>query len=1023
MYKNSRLAKSVRLACAFGTAFAVSTSNYALAQEEVTPNDEAEETVEKIQVTGSRISRVDLEATQPITYIDDSYIRDRGMTNAITAVLDLPGVIAGVTPEIGGNTAANGQALGQNTISLYGLGSQRTLTLINGGRFISSNSPVGGGGAPGGQVDVNNIPVALIDRVEVMKVGGAPVYGADAVAGVVNYILKKDYQGAEFSYDYTSYNGIADDRSFRSLIGGNFDNDKGNIVLAFEYNKTDNIAASEVPGLYNDWGSFTPASGQGVADADGNIPSNQVLLVPDPRAGILSFSGLISPGPTAVTNFGLGAWGDGNFYQFDPAGSGTLVPYDPGIATGNAVWASGGDGLNLLETNTAREGFERYNLTVIANYELAEDLNLEMTMFSNRSDAANQGYQALQYNSGVFGGSGAALNFSSSHPFLNDTARGQVEALLGGPGNFYYHRGWINLGQREVINESNVNSYKAELTSFFDIGDKTFDWSVSYQKGISNVYSQDEGVSIPKFFAALDAGINPETGAVDCVYNYTADYDGGFVAQNHGLTDSENILGPQGTCAPLDPFGVPSQASLDYVKYNDQGQTRIEQDIFAGYISGEVYDLPAGGVGVAAGFERRTEYAEFRPDGSAELTGFSDNSTAGGYTTEDVYFEAVVPVISSDMDILGLHTLSVDASYRSIDNDRAGSDDIWAVGVNYRPIEDVMIRYNATETVRAPAVAELFLPVVESSQFATDPCDARNLESGPNPAVRQANCAADGLPADFASIAQNASRRGFTGGNPNLANERAKSFNVGVIYTPSWAEGLDMSFDYIDIEITDAIVSFTLTNIMEACYDATDFPNRFCNQFEREADGQLPAINAFQSGQVNAALRNFRAAEYQINYRNDLTDFPLVGQFFDPEHGSLSMRFSFYKLIKDEISNTGFDFNDDHGEWDNPDVIGNGQIVYSVGDLTTFLDINFTDRTSRNVNQTPLQYIDENGNPYTEIPSRTLFDFGATYQLTEELQVRASVQNLFDWEASPKETAIGRWTYGRTYNVGVTARF
>lgn len=1022
MFTNSKLATSVKLACAFGSALAVSASNYALAQE-ATTDTEAEEVVEKIQVTGSRISRVDLEATQPISYIDDSYIKDRGMTNAITAVLDLPGVIAGVTPEIGGNTGANSQALGQNTISLYGLGSQRTLTLINGSRFISSNSPVGGGGAPGGQVDVNNIPVSLIDRVEVMKVGGAPVYGADAVAGVVNYILKKDYEGAEFSYDYTSLNGIASDNSFRALIGGNFDQDKGNIVVALEYNETENIAARDVPGLANDWGSFTPASGQGVPNADGEIPANQVLLVPDPRAGILSFSGLVTPGPVAVTNFGLGAWGDGNFYQFDPAGSGSLVNYDPGVATGNAVWASGGDGLNLLETNTAREGFERYNLSVIANYELAEDLNLEVTVFSNRSDAGNQGYQALQYNSGVFGGSGAALNFNTSNPFLTADTRSQLEGLLGGEGDFYYHRGWVNLGQREIINESTVNSYRAELTSFFDIGDKTFDWALSYQKGISSVYSQDQGLNIPKFFAALDAGINPETGQIDCLYNYTDDYDGGFVAQNHGLTDSENILGPQGSCAALNPFGTPSQAALDYIKYNDQGQTRIEQSILQGYLSGEIFELPAGGLGFATGFERRTEYAEFRPDGSNELVGLSDNQTSGGYTTQDVYAEAVIPLFSSDMDIPGLHTLSMDTSYRYIDNDRAGEDSIWAVGLNYRPIEEVMVRYNVTETVRAPAITELFLPVVESSQFATDPCDARNLESGPNPEVRQANCAAAGLPTDFASIAQNASRRGFTGGNDSLANEEAKSMNVGVIYTPGWAEGLDFSFDYIDIELTNAIVSFTLTDIMNACYDATDYPNRFCNQFERNADGQLPALNAFTSGYVNAALRNFKAAEYTANYANDLTDYPLIGDFFDGDDGALSFRFSFFKLIQDEVSNTGFDFNDDHGEWDNPDLIANGQITYSVGDLTTFLDINYTDRTSRNVNQTPFQYIDENGNPYTEIPSRTLFDLGAVYHVSEEISLRGSVQNVFGWSASPKETAIGRFTYGRTFNVGVTARF
>tara|TARA_X000001388_G_scaffold24637_1_gene17133 strand:- start:2653 stop:5724 length:3072 start_codon:yes stop_codon:yes gene_type:complete len=1023
MFNNSKLATSVKLACAFGSVMAISASNYALAQEEATTEKDAEEVVEKIQVTGSRISRVDLEATQPISYIDDSYIKDRGMTNAITAVLDLPGVIAGVTPEIGGNTAANGQALGQNTISLYGLGSQRTLTLINGSRFISSNSPVDGGGAPGGQVDVNNIPVALIDRVEVMKVGGAPVYGADAVAGVVNYILKKDYEGAEFSYDYTSLNGIAADNSFRALIGGNFAEDKGNIVVALEYNETENIAARDVPGLANDWGSFTPAAGNGVENDDGEIPANQVLLVPDPRAGILSFSGLVTPGSRARTNIGEGQWGDGNFYQFDPAGSGSLVTYNPGAATGNSVWASGGDGLNLLETNTAREGYERYNLSVIANYELAEDLNLEVTVFSNRSDAGNQGYQALQYNSGVFGGSGAALSFNTSNPYLTTDTRTQLEGLLGGEGDFYYHRGWVNLGQREIINESSVNSYRAELTSFFDVGDRTFDWALSYQKGISSVYSQDQGLNIPKFFAALDVGVNPETGQIDCLYNYTDDYEGGFVAENHGLTDSENILGAQGTCSPLNPFGTPTDASLDYIKYNDQGQTRIEQSILAGYLSGEIFDLPAGGVGFATGFERREEYAEFRPDGSAELVGLSDNSTAGGYTTQDVYAEAIIPIISSDMDIPGLHTLSVDTSYRYIDNDRSGEDSIWAVGLNYRPIEEVMVRYNITETVRAPAITELFLPVVESSQFATDPCDARNLESGPNPDVRQANCAAEGLPTDFASIAQNASRRGFTGGNDSLANEEAKSMNVGIIYTPGWAEGLDFSFDYIDIELTNAIVSFTLTDIMNACYDATDYPNRFCDQFEREADGQLPALNAFTSGYVNAALRNFKAAEYTANYKNDLTDYPLIGDYFDGDDGSLSFRFSFFKLIQDEISNTGFDFTDDHGEFDNPDLIANGQITYSVGDLTTFLDINYTDRTSRNVNQTPYQYIDQNGNPYTEIPSRTLFDFGAVYYVSEEVSVRASVQNLFDWSASPKETAVGLWSYGRTYNVGLTARF
>ena len=356
MNKNnmSKLSKSVRLALLFGT---VTAATPAFAQDAENTDETEGKLVEKIEVTGSRISRIDMEPTQLVDAIDDSYIRDRGMTNAITALLDLPGVAAGTTPEIGGNTAASSQGLGQNTISLYGLGSQRTLTLINGKRFISSNSPVGGGSAPGAQVDVNNIPVSLIDRVEVMKVGGAPVYGADAVAGVVNYILKRDYEGFEISYDYTYQDGISSDQSVRTLLGGNFDGGRGNVTVAFEYNEQDNIAAFRVPSLANDWSSFTPFPENGVPNADGEIPVNQVRLVPNPRAGILSNSGLITPGSLGLTNYGIGAW-DGNFIQFNPDGSGTIVPYDPGIAQDNAVWASGGDGLNLGEANTAREGFD-----------------------------------------------------------------------------------------------------------------------------------------------------------------------------------------------------------------------------------------------------------------------------------------------------------------------------------------------------------------------------------------------------------------------------------------------------------------------------------------------------------------------------------------------------------------------------------------------------------------------------------------------------------------------------------------
>ncbi len=1022
MFTNSTLAKSVRLAIMFGAAATVAIGANAQETEE---KETDEELVEKIEVTGSRIKRTDIEATQPIVQITADYIANRGITNALDAVTDIPGITAAATPVIADNQAAASQGVGQRTINMYGLGSQRTLTLVNGSRFISSNSPVGGGSAPGAQVDVNNIPMALIDRVEVVKVGGAPVYGADAVAGVVNYILKDDYEGAEVSYDHTSYNGLGKDTSFRVLVGGNFDDDRGNIVLNAEYNKTDRIAMKDVDSLANAWRSFKPLAADAVPDAEGNVPSNQVRLYPNARAGILSFSGLATPGPVALTALGWGAWGDQGFWQFDPNGSGDLVPYDAGTQTGNVVWSSGGDGLDLAATNTAQEGVERYNLSAMVNYKLTEDVNMAITAFANASDAENPGYQSAMYNSGIWNGTdGGALVFNSAHPFLNNQARNKLEELAGGPTDFYYHRGWINLGQREIINESSVRSLNVTFDGEYEFNDSAWTWEVTAQKGISSVFSQDSGLSNARFYAAMDVGMNPNTGELDCKFNYEEGYREGYRHNGFGLEADTTVLGNPGDCAPLNPFGTITDEARDYVMFTSMGKTRVEQNLLSMYTAGDLFEMPAGFVGAAFGFEQRTEKAKYDSDGTLVLTGNSDNATSGSYDTKDIYAEFYVPLLSSDMDVPLAYSLDLEMSYRRLDNSRSGVDNAWAVGLNYQPFEDVMIRANKAETVRAPAVTELFLPRVETNAFATDPCDARNRDSGPNPAVRKANCDAEGLPEDFASVAQNASRQGFTGGNDSLTNERAESVNVGIIYSPSWFEGFNISADWIQIDISDAIVQFTLTDIMEACYDGSDYPNNFCTMFTRGPDGQLPARFAFNSGYVNAALREFEAVEYTANFMRPVAEYPLIGSLFPADSGELGIRFSAYNQRKNATSNTGFDFTDTTGQFNDPDWRSRLNISHSVGKLTTLIDVNYWGEGARNIESTePLQYIDENGVPYTTIEAMTTVDLSMVYDITPNMSIRGRIQNVTDWAPSKRETGVERWTYGQTYTVGITAKF
>lgn len=1023
MYNNSKVAKAIRLAIMV-SAGAAAISAPAFSAEEV--EEDKVEQVERIEVTGSRIRRIDMEATQPMTVIDGDYISNRGLTNAITAVTDQPGIFTGTGPIIADNEEANSQGLGQNTIDIYGLGAQRTLTLVNGSRFISSNSPEGSDSA-GSQIDVNNIPVALIDRVEVVKVGGAPVYGADAVSGVVNYILKKDYEGAEFSYDYRDLDGFGQEDSFKALIGGNFNNGKGNLVVSVEYNKTDHIPMNEVPYLSNDWSSQSPVDADQVADPDGNVPGNQSRLYPDPRAGLLSFSGLATPGDTALTNLGVGAFADGNFYQFSPTGSGDLVQFDTGTPLNSAVWSSGGDGLDLTRTNTAQEGYERFNLSVIGNYDLTDDINLSITAFANASDAANPGYQAANYNSGIWNGSdGGALVFNTDHPYLNDQARGllEAEAEIGPSGDFYYHRGWINLGAREIVNESSVRSLKADLQGDFTLADRDFTWAVSFQKGVSSVYSESSGLSDARFWAAMDVGVNPGTGELDCKFNYEDGYGENLRSSGFGLEDSELVLGNVGDCAPLNPFGTASEASKNYVMFNTLARSRLEQDLFNAYISGPIVDLPAGELQFALGYERRTEQADYTADGTEVLTGFTASNIKGEYTTEDIFGELYVPIISQDMDIPLLHTLEAEMSYRSMDNTSAGKDDAWAVGINYRPIADLAIKANISETVRAPAISELFQPLLQRNSFASDPCDELYREDGPNPAVRQANCDAEGIPADFKSDAAIASRGGYEGGNDSLKNERAESVSFGIFYSPSWFEGFSVGFDWVDISMIDAIVSFSLEDIMEACYDGTDYPNKFCNQFSRGADHQVPVNDAFQSGFVNAAFRDFEAIEYSVTYGQELSKYPLIGGLFPENAGELSINFYAFNLKEDSLSNTGFDFTDETGQYDSPEWRSTLTITHTIDDLTTYVGMRYLGEGVRNIeSDDPYRYIDENGNPYSKIESQTIWDLGAQYNFSDSLTFRVRVENLADWRADAKEVSVARFAWGRTINLGVTARF
>lgn len=990
------------------------------AQETDEPEQTAEESPaaeDTIVVTGSRIARTGFDTTQPSEIIGSQEIELRGYTNAADAVLDIPGVF-GNTPI--GNQGSSG--VGQNLPNLFGLGTNRTLTLIDGRRFVSSNSPVGGSGNPGSQVDLNNIPVAMIERVEVVKVGGAAVYGSDAVAGVVNYILRDDYEGFEIGADYSQWgeDNIADEYSIRALMGGNFDNGRGNIVASIEFNETSPVLEGDIDDLAEGWSRFTPTAANRVVNPDtGTAPGSQTRVVPAATAGILSFSGLLTPGPAAVTNIGLGRFPDGAFYQFDPSGSGNLVPFDAGNPTGNLVWGSGGDGLRLENITPLRSPFRRMNFSTFVDYQINDYVNFSMNVFANQFEATEPVNQPF-YASGLFGATSGSLYFPADYAYLNQSVRDTLAA--NGLNGFYLQKGFLDLGQKDIFNETTVMSYNFALDGMFSVLERDVTWELAYQTGSSSIVSQTGDLSEDRFFASIDVGINPATGQVDCRFNYDPTFEAPLAGGN-GVIDDVGALGEE--CVPYNPFEGATQENVDYLIVNRTAVTEIEQEIVSGFLTSDIFALPAGNLGFATGFEYRREFADYRPGAGNQLNITRDGGgspTTGEYFTTDVYAETYIPVLGGGFNpIPFIDYADIEASYRLMNNTRAGVDEAWAVGLSMGILEDLNFRANVARTVRAPAVTELFLPRVQSSQFAADPCSANNLNGGPRPAVRAANCAAEGLPPTFISQAQNATVSGFNGGNPQLNNETADSYNFGLVFSPRWVDGLTLSVDYINIAIEDAITSFTLTQIMQACYDSTNYPNSFCNAFTRLPNGQLPSINAFTSGYVNAAIQEFDSVELAARYQTELNDVFFLNQI-ESDLGTFDATLRVYNVQTNTTSSTGFDYNDTVGQRSNPNWRGDVRAQWYRGPVTAFVDVEYTGSGLVSKFAVPYQYIDETGNPYYNFDSYTTVDIGGSYDWNN-VTFRASIQNVTDEGYTNAEKAHGYYNIGRIFNVGVTARF
>jgi outer membrane receptor protein involved in Fe transport len=871
------------------------------ASEESANKTAADETV--ITVTGSRIRLPNLESIEPTTTLDIRELRERNFTNIADALNELPGIRGSVTPQ-------GGQGFGQgvNFANSYGLGSNRTLTLINGRRFVSSNvATIFANAGAGTQVDLNTQQSILTDKIDQLSVGGAPIYGSDAISGVINIFQRTRIDGTEFSVTTgISQKGDNANYNFSGIVGKDFLDGRLNVTIA--------LSRDEVRGLeYNDrdflkrriGGGTNPSSAQNSAlrlpgidqTNDGRLNSGigfnnsptdgwpGTVLIRNVNIPFLTRGGLITG--TNLTGAGTNPLNPAVPFgtrtttglQFDSLGN--LVPFNQGIVFPGTS-GSGGDGFVFSDFSQITSDLNRTNANAFVTFDVTPDIELffEGSYFESRADELTQ---QPTFNSSLFGGLSGPLTFSVDNPLLTPQARAAL--VSRGVTTFSVSRASDDYADLTGFNKTRLYNLVGGLKADFEVFGRTLNFETYASHG--NTRSRDFGQDInsQNFINAVNVTRNA-AGQIVCTTSPTR-----LVG-----TSLTGFAAPGGTpiadpnCVPLDVFGDgrASAEARDYVIEDFVTVSEQEQTLFNANIGGSLFDLWAGPVGFNFGYEHRNEKASFTPSDFQQAgrgRSVAITPLSGKYNLDEVFGELVIPIVIDENNVPFIHDASVTGRGRYSHNTVNGGFYSYMIGGSLAPIPDIKFRGNFTRSFRSPAITELFLPKVNTFATVPDLCQPSGRNGGPAPTVRAANCAAfiaafPGTDFNSPDPASTASVSAQSGGNPNLDNEEADSFSYGVILRPTFIPRLSMTADYISISLNKPISNLSIGQIASGCFDNPSFNtsdpsngNIFCEQINYGPNGRVqgdPQNPAVRSGFVNGNNIKFNGIQGTIGYNFQL---------------------------------------------------------------------------------------------------------------------------------------------------------
>jgi outer membrane receptor protein involved in Fe transport len=918
---------------------------------------------EEIIVTGTRIRRPDFDSPSPIVSLNAATIQQSGTTNLTDFLTGFPALQGSSTSADNSGSGAGIGATGLNLLNLRNLGTERTLVLVDGRRHVAS--------VPGSQaIDINTIPTDLVERVDVLTGGVSAIYGADGVTGVVNFVLKKNFEGltARGQAGISEF-GDAGKRFISVTAGKNFADGRGNVAVAYEYAEEDRLQArdrsrlrgSNLTAFYRNpadpefKAGYTGGASNGIPD---NIPTNDVRYNDTAREG------------------GIDVDFDGQpDYIVD--GTGRLVPFSLGTVL-RPGFSQGGSGTRVADySNDLLPDIRRHVVNAIAHY----DVSPALTIFAEGKYANNKAYSLGQPSFDYY------LLVEDGNPYL---PAGLPDL---GNGGVLVTRDNFDIGQRgERITRE---TYRGVVGVRGDLNPNA-NYEVSYtfgQSNITNNYIAD--TYNDRFYAAIDAVRNPANGQITCRVNLDPNWTPNQPYASRESFDPTTFQ--PGECVPINLFGdgAPSQAALDFVRANTTNRSRLRQHVATGVLSGDfgqVFKLPGGPVGFALGAEYRKEESRFIPDAiSAQGLTFGNalGREEGEFDVKEGFAELNAPLLR---DLPFAHRLSVGAAIRFSDYSTIGNTTTWKFDGTYAPVRDITFNGTYSKAVRAPNIGELFSGRSQTFAFITDPCDASELQNGT--ASRAANCQAllSGLgvanPAQYVD-ARSTNISGFSGGNANLSEEEATTWTAGAVVQPRFIPGLSVRADWYDINLRGAINTVTPSEVARLCVDQATIDNVFCQSITRTSTASATAqpgnITSFVVTPQNVARFSTAGLDINLNYTYDTGSF-----------GRFNLRLIGNYLDKLEFIGTpGADVTDSRGEASAPKYTVNGDLTWSMDHVTINYGLSWFDKTLRYSNLTNASNPDVVADEYKYLKQLWQHDIYASFDATERFQFYGGVNNVF----------------------------